>query len=371
MFARAASRSGNCVRTGGLVAAFSARSASSFGSVAVRCTPGASASGAKPLLRRLYSTEGKFGDRAQINPKDFEITESAPERAAPLSEQFPGVATKALDVKVSNKLQDRLNEADIEIRPDGLIYLPEIKYRRILNSAIGAGAWALVPRQGTAICKGGHYSREWALFIDGRYISQARGDSQYMVTSYPDYGMLDESARSNALMRCCKDLGVGSELWDGNFVSSWKEKHAAEVWAEMVTTGTKRRLWRKKDGKLSFPYKELSGGPGVANVSGPGFNPQAPSVFTPKPPAEGPAAPAASPRKGAKTEDDGDFDINATIPPMFKKFGPDRKWADLINTKEGRDYLKWMAKEAKDKRVAADAQRALDYAVKLEFDREG
>jgi hypothetical protein len=29
---------------------------------------------------------------------------------------------------------------------DGVIYLPEIKYRRILNRAFGPGGWGLVPR---------------------------------------------------------------------------------------------------------------------------------------------------------------------------------------------------------------------------------
>ena len=28
----------------------------------------------------------------------------------------------------------------------GLIYVPEIKYRRILNQAFGPGGWALVPK---------------------------------------------------------------------------------------------------------------------------------------------------------------------------------------------------------------------------------
>ena len=28
----------------------------------------------------------------------------------------------------------------------GLIYIPEIKYRRMLNKAFGPGGWALVPR---------------------------------------------------------------------------------------------------------------------------------------------------------------------------------------------------------------------------------
>jgi len=39
-----------------------------------------------------------------------------------------------------------VKEEDIEIKPDGLIYLPEIKYRRILNQAFGPGGWAIMPR---------------------------------------------------------------------------------------------------------------------------------------------------------------------------------------------------------------------------------
>jgi len=35
---------------------------------------------------------------------------------------------------------------DIEMKPDGMIYLPEIKYRRILNRAFGPGGWGLAPR---------------------------------------------------------------------------------------------------------------------------------------------------------------------------------------------------------------------------------
>ena len=30
--------------------------------------------------------------------------------------------------------------------------------------------------------------------------------------------MAEESAKSNAMMRCCKDLGIASELWDPNFI---------------------------------------------------------------------------------------------------------------------------------------------------------
>jgi hypothetical protein len=62
--------------------------------------------------------------------------------------------------------------------------------------------------------------------------------------------------KSNALMRCCKDLGIASELWDPAFIRKWKAKNAVEVWATDVRTKQKRRLWRRKEEKLSYPYME-------------------------------------------------------------------------------------------------------------------
>lgn len=51
---------------------------------------------------------------------------------------------------------------------DGLIYLPEIKYRRILNKAFGPGGWGLAPRSETNVGPK-VVSREYALVCLGRY----------------------------------------------------------------------------------------------------------------------------------------------------------------------------------------------------------
>jgi hypothetical protein len=52
---------------------------------------------------------------------------------------------------------------------DGLIYLPEIKYRRILNKAFGPGAWGLAPRSETRVDPK-IVSREYALVCQGRHV---------------------------------------------------------------------------------------------------------------------------------------------------------------------------------------------------------
>jgi hypothetical protein len=52
---------------------------------------------------------------------------------------------------------------------DGLLYLPEIKYRRTLNAAFGPGGWGLAPRGETHVDKR-IVSREWGLVCLGRYV---------------------------------------------------------------------------------------------------------------------------------------------------------------------------------------------------------
>lgn len=57
-------------------------------------------------------------------------------------------------------------------------------------------------------------TREYALYCLGRFTAQAIGEHTSYSKNNLGYGTACESAKSNALMRCCKDLGVGSELWD-------------------------------------------------------------------------------------------------------------------------------------------------------------
>lgn len=56
---------------------------------------------------------------------------------------------------------------DVEIKPDGVVYLPEIKYRRILNRAFGPGGWGLAPR-GETIVTEKNVTREYGLVVHGR-----------------------------------------------------------------------------------------------------------------------------------------------------------------------------------------------------------
>ncbi len=80
---------------------------------------------------------------------------------------FHGLSSEAFSKETAAILLAPIEHDDIEIKPDGIIYLPEIKYRRILNRAFGPGAWGLAPR-GETIVTAKAVTREYALVALGR-----------------------------------------------------------------------------------------------------------------------------------------------------------------------------------------------------------
>lgn len=84
------------------------------------------------------------------------------------SRSFHGLSTEAFSPEAAKALLAPIEPDDIEVKPDGIIYLPEIKYRRILNQAFGPGGWGLAPR-GETIVTAKAVTREYALVALGRY----------------------------------------------------------------------------------------------------------------------------------------------------------------------------------------------------------
>ena len=84
------------------------------------------------------------------------------------AQSFHGLSTQPFAKEVSDVLLKPLHPDDIEIKPDGILYLPEIKYRRILNKAFGPGGWGLAPRSETIVTDKS-VTREYALVALGRY----------------------------------------------------------------------------------------------------------------------------------------------------------------------------------------------------------
>jgi hypothetical protein len=66
-----------------------------------------------------------------------------------------------------------------------------------------------------------------------------------------------EGCKSNAMMRCCKDLGVASELWDPRFCRNFMAQHAKEVFVENQLTRKRRKIWMRKDDTVRYPFKTI------------------------------------------------------------------------------------------------------------------
>ncbi|KAK4126976.1 Mgm101p-domain-containing protein [Parathielavia appendiculata] len=182
---------------------------------------------------------------------------NGPTQAIDWSSSFHGLSTTPFSPETAAVLMQPLDALDIEIKPDGIIYLPEIKYRRILNKAFGPGGWGLAPR-GELVVGEKVVTREYALVVHGRFIAQARGECQYFSEeTIPTAG---EGCKSNALLRCCKDLGIASELWDPRFIREFKKMHCHEIWVEHVVTKKRRQIWTRKDGEPAYPYQAVKAG---------------------------------------------------------------------------------------------------------------
>ena len=88
-------------------------------------------------------------------------------------------------------------------------------------------------------------------------MSIARGEQQYFDPS--GIPTATEGCKSNALMRCCKDLGVASELWDPRYIKRFMAEMGREIIVEHMITKKRRKHYMRKDDELKYPFKEVSG----------------------------------------------------------------------------------------------------------------
>lgn len=138
---------------------------------------------------------------------------------------------------------------DIQIRPDGLIYLPWIFYATRLRKAFGLG-WSIIPN-GLPKVNTEDYRKFviWGfwLIIKGIVIGFAFGEQEYFGDSTGmSWTEACEGAKSNALMRLCKGMGISLELWDKEFITKWVKEFAYYelVWNDKK--GKKVPVWHKR-----------------------------------------------------------------------------------------------------------------------------
>lgn len=155
------------------------------------------------------------------------------------------VGTLDIDEDALKVLQEALDPNDVQIRPDGLVYLPWTFYNKRLNRAFGILKWGLVPQGAPQVKDMGNSTLvvwlHW-LVVKGVPISMAGGETTYQPSNYTmSYGDAMEGARSSSLSRNCKNLGIALELWDTQWVDNWKKEYA-----ETYKDKNGKTRWRKK-----------------------------------------------------------------------------------------------------------------------------
>lgn len=120
---------------------------------------------------------------------------------------------------------------------ESLIYIEHAFLRDRFNQVFGPGQWALIPRSRWAedftTDKGKPASRvyvEAMLLVRGCFVAEAVGDMVYWKgNDSQNYGDAVEGAKTAALRRCAKELGVGLQAWKKDFGDGWwARKHNSQ-----------------------------------------------------------------------------------------------------------------------------------------------
>ncbi|KAN0036075.1 hypothetical protein ACTA71_005375 [Dictyostelium dimigraforme] len=296
-------------------------------------------------------------------------------------DKYKGISREPFGKEIVDVLLADLNPNDIEIKPDGLIYLPEIKYRRILNQAFGPGGWALKPF-GPPVVEGRTLIRPYALYCLGRYVAESIGEQQYNPSNpFISFATATESAKSNALVRCCKDLGIGSSLWDPIFIRKWKSEYAKEKWFENSKTKERRLLWvlaNDLENQVPYPWKESdynqvpsssSSSSSSPSSSSSSSSPSSASINQPQQETISFNQDDSQQNSKSIEDDSEDIDIDDVVPPQLKKFSG-KTWRQLVADPKGLNYLQWAASSFDNNpKVKSQAIAILEFINKSQFNQ--
>ena len=182
-----------------------------------------------------------------VNPQTGEIVGVLDPTAGisncPIAEREAAILTAPVDP-----------EHEMEVKYDGMVYMPGACLRKRLLDAFGPGRWAMKLESPIV------YDREtseivvdYSLWIKGCYISRAQAGWTWNPAN-PRMAKSDsiESAQTECLRRLCKNLGVGLELWMPGVANAWRDKYAVSY---KDTKG--RTAWKRKDVAATKRSEEL------------------------------------------------------------------------------------------------------------------
>ena len=143
-----------------------------------------------------------------------------------------GIAECPISEKEGAILRAPINpDAELNIRWDGVVYMPGAVLRKRMLDAFGPGAWAM--RQEAPIiydAETGEIVVDYSMWIKGCYVSRAMaGWSWNPNNKRMSKSDAIESAQTECLRRLTKNLGIGLELWMPGVCDKYKKQYSVET----------------------------------------------------------------------------------------------------------------------------------------------
>jgi len=158
-----------------------------------------------------------------------------------------GLSTLRLTAAEMQSLTRPLDpKTEVEVRPDGVVFMPTGLVRARLDETFGPGQWGLrqerdpfYDSQTNECCYDG------SLWVRGKFISRAVGGCRWSPTNR-QMNKTDaiEGAKSDCLRRCCKDIGIGRELWTPSWIREFLAT-SVEPYAGTTWDGKPKTFYRK------------------------------------------------------------------------------------------------------------------------------
>lgn len=140
------------------------------------------------------------------------------------------IGTLKLHEKQIKALRRPIDDHEVEWRPTRkggppeIPYLPHNGYRDRLDAAFGIGGWGMAP-VGVPKEKDDVVYAPWALVIGGVPRFYAWGEQAYDPKNRQmTYGDALEGTKSNAIIRCGKELGIARDLWSRRYIAALKHR---------------------------------------------------------------------------------------------------------------------------------------------------
>lgn len=149
---------------------------------------------------------------------------------SPYAPDYTGLSSAPFSDEARRILAECPNHEDVEVKPDGICYMPGVWYRRQLTRAFGAGAWALKPT-GPARTVGNAIEWPGALYILGRWVAEAVGGQA--TSDWMSHADSIQGAKTDCLSKCCgHGLAMASELWDKTWREAWLSEYTTKEWKD-------------------------------------------------------------------------------------------------------------------------------------------